>query len=218
MPAVGPSAKTSARSLGRAKAAAGAVALGMVALGVGWAGETSPAYADVTTAGYAIGALTPPVGSLTVAPTIATVGTSTNFEISFVATVGLATSATITVRDSTSGNSVVVTTSKVQVSDSAGTCLEPAPASVTSSGGGLTVTLGTGCSVSGGDNVTLGLVATAPSSSGSLTFDVTTSGNATPAESNPVTVSTAPPAVAAASARGGREHHLLDCRRAGDGT
>ena len=54
-----------------------------------------------------------------------------------------------------------------------------------------------------GDTVTLGLIATAPSSSGSLTFDVTTSGNATPAESNPVTITTAPPAVAAASAVAG---------------
>jgi hypothetical protein len=203
MPAVGPSRKASERPWTRAKAAVGAALMSVVALGVGWAGEASPAYADVTTAGYAIGALTPPVSSLAVAPIVATVGTSTNFEISFVASVALATSATIAVRDSTSGNSVVVSTSKVQVSDSAGTCLEPAPASVTSSGGGLTVTLGPGCSVSGGDHVTLGLIATAPSSSGSLTFDVTTSNNVTPAESNPVTVSTAPPAVAAASAVAG---------------
>jgi hypothetical protein len=67
----------------------------------------------------------------------------------------------------------------------------------------LTVTLGNGCSVSGGDTVTLDLTATAPSSSGSLTFDITTSGNATAAVSNPVIVSIAPPAVAAASAVAG---------------
>jgi hypothetical protein len=203
MPAVGPSAKTPQRSWGRAKAATCAVALGLVALVVGWVGAESPAYADVTTAGYAIGAPTPPVSSLVVAPTIAAVGASTDFEISFVATVALGTSGTITVRDSTSGNSVVVSTSKVQISDSAGTCLEAAPASVTGSGGGLTVTLGAGCTIAGGDTVTLALIATAPSSSGSLTFDVTTSGNATPAASNTVTVSIAPPAVAVASALAG---------------
>ena len=203
MPAVGPSTKASGCSWRRGKAAVGASLLGLVALGVGWVGAASPAYADVTTAGYAIGAPTPSVNSLVVAPTIATVGTSTNFEISFVATVALSAAGTITVRDSTSGNSVVVTTSKVQLSDSAGTCLEPAPATVTSSGGGLAVTLGAGCSVSGGDTVNLNLIATAPSSSGTLTFDVTTSGNATPAVSNPVTVSTSPPAVAAASAVAG---------------
>ena len=179
------------------------MAMGLVAFGVGWVAAAAPAYADVTTAGYAIGAATPSVSSLVVAPTIATAGTSTNFEISFVATVELATSGTITVRDSTSGNAVVVSTSKVQISDSAGTCLEPAPASVTSSGGGLTVALGAGCRVGGGDTVTLDLIATAPSSSGSLTFDVTTSGNATSAVSNPVTVSVAPPAVAAASSVAG---------------
>jgi hypothetical protein len=107
------------------------------------------------------------------------------------------------VRDSTSGNSVVVTTSRLQINDSAGTCLEPVPATVVSSGDGLTVTLGTGCSISGGDTVNLDLTATAPSSSGSLTFDVTTSGNATPAVSNTVTLSIAPPAVSAASAVAG---------------
>jgi hypothetical protein len=67
----------------------------------------------------------------------------------------------------------------------------------------LTVTLGNGCSVNGGDTVTLDFTATAPPSSGSLTFDVTTSGNVTPAVSNPVTLSIAPPAVAAASAVAG---------------
>jgi len=202
MPAVGPSRKASGCSWARGKMAVSA-ALGLAFLAVGWVGEASPAYADVTTASYAIGEATPPVSGLAVTPIIATVGTSTNFEISFVATVALATAGTITVRDSTSGNSVVVSTSKVQISDSAGTCLEPVPASITSSGGGLTVTLGAGCSLNGGDRVTLALVATAPSSSGSLTFDVTTSGNATPAVSNAVTVSTAPPAVAAASSVAG---------------
>jgi hypothetical protein len=203
MPAVGPAPKAPECSWRRGKAAVGTGVLGLVALGLGWVGAASPAYADVTTASYNIGAATPSVSSLAVGPTITTVSTSTNFELSFVATAELTTSGTITVRDSTSGNSVVVTTSKVQLSDSAGTCLEPGPASVTSSGGGLTVTLGNGCSVSGGDTVTLDLTATAPSSSGSLTFEVTTSGNATPAVSNPVTVSIAPPAVAAASAVAG---------------
>ncbi len=196
-------AKTPGCSWRRGKAALGAVVLGLVAVGLGWVGAASPAYADVTTASYNIGAATPSVSSLAVGPTITTVGTPTNFQFSFVATAELATSGTITVHDSTSDNSVVVTTSKVQLSDSAGTCLEPGPASVTSSGGGLTVTLGNGCSVSSGDTVTLDLTATAPPSSGSLTFDVTTSGNATPAVSNPVTVSIAPPAVAAASAVAG---------------
>ena len=203
MPAVGPSTKASGRPWRRSKAAVGGAVLGLVALGFGWAGGASPAYADVTTASYNIGAPTPSVNSFAVAPIIATAGTSTNFELSFVATIELATSGTITVRDSTSGNSVVVSTSKVQISDSAGTCLEPAPASMASSGAGLTVTLGNGCSVSGGDTVTLALTAAAPSSSGSLTFDLTTSGNATPALSNPVTISIAPPAVAAASAVAG---------------
>jgi hypothetical protein len=183
--------------------AVGAAVLGVAALGFGLVGAPAPAYADVTTASYNIGALTPSVNSLVAVPPIATVGTATNFELSFVATVELSTSGTITVRDSTSGNSVVVTTSKVQISDSAGTCLEPAPASSTISGAGLTVTLGNNCSVGVGDTVTLGLTATAPLSSGSLTFDVTTSGNATPAVSNPVTLSSAPPAAAAASAVAG---------------
>ncbi|HUC12911.1 MAG TPA: hypothetical protein VMS00_00530 [Acidimicrobiales bacterium] len=203
MAAVGLSTKSPGTSWRRGKAAVGAAVLGLVAVGVGWVGAASPAYADVTSASYNIGAPTPSVSGLVVAPTIATVGASTNFNLSFVASVGLSTSGTITVRDSTSGNSVVVSTSKVQISDSAGTCLEPAPASATSSGGGLTVTLGNGCTVTGGDTVTLDLTATAPLSSGSLTFDVTTSGNATPALSNPVTLSIAPPAVAAASAVAG---------------
>jgi hypothetical protein len=203
MPAVAASTKASRCSWKRGKAAVGGALLGLVALGFGWVGAAPPAYADVTTAAYNIGAPTPAVNSLVVAPTIATVGTVTNFELSFVATVGLATSGTITVRDSTSGNSVVVTTSKVQITDSAGTCLEPASANVANSGVGLTVTLGTGCSVSDGDTVTLDLTATAPPSSGSLTFDVTTSGNATPAVSNPVTLSIAPPAVEAVSAVAG---------------
>jgi hypothetical protein len=203
MPLVGPSTKKPGCSWKRGKAAVGTAVLGLVALGFAWVGAASPAYADVTTASYNIGAPTPSVNSLVVAPTIATVGTATNFELSFVATVELATSGTITVRDSTAGNSVVVTTSRVQITDSAGTCLEPAPAYVANSGAGLTVTFGNGCSVSSGDTVTLDLTATGPSSSGSLTFDVTTSGNATPAVSNPVTVSIAPPAVAAASAVAG---------------
>ena len=67
----------------------------------------------------------------------------------------------------------------------------------------MTVTLGTGCSVSSGDSVTLDLTATAPSSPGSLTFEITTSGNATPALSNPVTITIAPPAVSVASAVAG---------------
>jgi hypothetical protein len=175
----------------------------MIALGIGWVGAASPAYADVTTASYNIGALTPSVSGLVVSPTVAAVGTSTNFEISFVATVGLATSGTIAVRDSTTGNSVVVTASKVQISDTAGTCVEAAPNSVTSPGGGLTVTLGAGCNLSAGETVTLDLTATTPASAGSLAFDVTTSGNATPAMSNPVTLSIAPPAVEVASAVAG---------------
>src|SRR5579863_2124569 len=128
MSAVDLSTKSTGTSWRRGKAAVCAAVLGLVALGFGWVGAASPAYADVTTASYNIGAPTPSVNSLVVAPTVVTVGTATNFELSFVATAELATSGTITVRDSTSGNSVVVTTSKAEITDSAGTCLEPAPA------------------------------------------------------------------------------------------
>jgi len=156
--------------------------------GFGWVGPPSPAYADVTTASYNIGAPTPAVNrALLSPPTIATVGTVAQFRAQFVATAELAHRA----RSRSAidrGNSVVVTTSKSANNRFGGYV----PRACSGQRGQLRRW------VDGHAREWLQCKRRghcdpgphrhgAPPSSGSLTFDITTSGNATPAVSNPVT-------------------------------
>jgi hypothetical protein len=63
----------------------------------------------------------------------------------------------------------------------------------------LTIELSSHCSLSAGQKVEVDFTADAPSSTGTLHFDVTTSKNATPASSSSVTITTAGPQLSAAS-------------------
>lgn len=198
-----PAAQLHRRAWSRTGAAIAAFLCAVGVLSAGLVGSALPAYADVTTGTYTIGTVTGPVGNVVVTPSTATVSTPTNFELSFVATAALSASGTIAIEDSTAQNSVVFTTSKVQLVDSAATCLEPSPNYATSSRTGLTVTMGSSCAIGSGDTVEVDFTATAPAPLGPLTFSVTTSGNSSAASSNPVTVNPALPTVSVGSAVAG---------------
>ena len=84
-----------------------------------------------------------------------------------------------------------------------GSCIQAGTAGVGGAGSaaptGLTIELSSKCSLSAGQKVEVDFSADAPSSTGTMHFNVATSKNTTPGSSNSVTVSTAGPQLTAAS-------------------
>jgi len=198
--------KTSAMTPGhgwrRAKLVAGTLALTLGAFGTVAAVTALPASASVTSNPYTIGSPTGAVNSVTVSPTSVLAAASSSYTVTFVAPTAVASGGTVTIGDSTTGNSVANSATGVTIVS--GSCLQSGGAAAGASG--LVITLNsTSCSagIAAGGTVSVGFSATNPSSGSSFNFTVSSSGNSTAAKSNTVTVSTSPPTLSVASQSGG---------------
>jgi large repetitive protein len=155
-----------------------------------------PAYADVTTSTYTIGSPSPAVTSVTASPSGATVVSPTNFEVSFTVNPSLSGSgsAWVSVVPSTP---LGATPSNIALIGSS--CVQSGTNGGAYSATGLTIDLGTSCSLSSGTKAEVDFNADAPASTGTFSFAVTTSNNSSPATSNTITVTTAGPVLTAAT-------------------
>ncbi len=184
----------------RAKVGATAFALTIAALGAGLMATALPAYADVTTNAYTIGARSGPVGAVAASPGSVGEGALTNFVVTFdlpAALTGVSDDS-VTVTPSTALASVPANVDIV-----GGSCIQAGTAGVGGTGSATAtaaiIELSSQCSLSAGQKVEVGFTADAPSSTGTMHFDVSTSKNATPASSNSLTVAVAGPQLSAAS-------------------
>ena len=184
----------------RAKVAASGLALTMAALSAGLMATAPPAYADVTTNAYRIGAPSGPVGAVTASPSSVGEAALTNFAVTFElpATLSGASDDSVAVTPSTALASVPANVDIV-----GGSCTQAGTAGVGGAGSAtttaVTIELSSHCSLGAGQQVEVGFIAEAPSRTGTMHFDVSTSKNATPASSNSVTLAVAGPQLSAAS-------------------
>lgn len=175
---------------------AGAATLTVAALSAGLLLTAGPAYADVTSNVYTIGSPSHAVTNVASSPSAVGVAASTNFEVTF------------TVAKSLSGNSsdwvsVVPSTplgsTPANIDLVGSSCVQAGTNGGAFTASGITVNLNGSCSLAGGSKAEVDFQADAPASTGTFTFAVTTTQNATPATSNTVTVSTGGPALTAAT-------------------
>jgi hypothetical protein len=153
-----------------------------------------PAFADVTTSTYTIGSPSPAVTSVVATPGGATVGSATNFEVSFTVNPSLSSPDWITVVPSTSLGS---TPSDIDLLGSS--CIQAGTNGGAYSATGLTIDLQGACSLGSGTKAEVDFKANAPASIGTFSFAVTTSENSSPATSNTVTTTAAGPVLTAAT-------------------
>ncbi len=184
----------------RAKVAATGLAVTTAALGGGLVATALPAYADVTTNAYAVGAPSGAVSGVSAAPSSVGVGALTNFAVTFdlpAALSGLSDDS-ITVTPSTA-----LASTPTNVDVVGGSCIQGGTAGGGGAGSaaatGVTIELSSHCSLSAGQKVEVDFTADAPSSTGTMHFDVSTSKNATPASSSAVTIATTGPQLSAGS-------------------
>jgi hypothetical protein len=154
-----------------------------------------PAFADVTTSTYTIGSPSPAVTSVTATPSGATVGSATNFEVSFTVNPSLSGGPEwVAVMPSTSLGS---TPSNIALVGSS--CVQSGTNGGAYSATGVTIDLQAACSLSSGTKAEVDFRANAPVSTGTFSFAVTTSQNSSPATSNTVTTTAAGPVLTAAT-------------------
>jgi hypothetical protein len=153
-----------------------------------------PAFADVTTSSYTIGSPSPAVTSVTATPSGATVGSATNFEVSFTVNPSLSSPDWIAVVPSASLGS---TPSDIALVGSS--CVQSGTNGGAYSATGVTIDLQGACSLSSGTKAEVDFRANAPASIGTFSFAVTTSQNSSPATSNTVTTTAAGPVLTAAT-------------------
>ena len=101
----------------------------------------------------------------------------------------------ITVTDSTAGNSVVASATKVSlVDDVAANCLQSGyGTNGTDGAGGLVIILHSNCSIAAGDTVKIGLTVNDPTAN--FYFIVSSTVNGTTVDSNTVTINSVPPTI-----------------------
>ncbi len=185
---------------GRTKLAAGAVVLTTAALGGGLMATALPAYADVTTNAYTVGAPSGAVSAVTASPSSVGEGASTNFAVTFDLPAALSGSSSdsVTVTPSTA-----LASTPTNIDIVGGSCIQAGTTGVGGAGSaaatGLTIELSSKCSLSAGQKVEVDFTADAPSATGTMHFDVSTSKNVTPASSSSVTITTAGTQLSAAS-------------------
>ena len=163
-----------------------------------------PAYGDVTTNTYAVSGPGGAVGALAAWP--ASVGESalTDFAVIFELPAPLsgASDDSVTVTASTALSSVPANIDMV-----GGSCTQSGTAGVGGAGRAsttaVTIDLSSNCSLSAGQDVEVGFSAGAPSTTGTMYFDVSTSENATPDSSNSIAIAVAGPELSAVSAQFG---------------
>jgi hypothetical protein len=168
-----------------------AVVLTTGALCAGLAVTALPAYADVTSNDYTIGSATGAVSTVVATPTSVSASGSTNFEVSFTAASGLAGSSDSYI---TVASSVPLVSTPANIDLVGGSCIQGGTAGAGGAGSdltsGITIELGSGCSISAGNTVEVFFTADAPSSTGTFYFTVSTSSNGTLATSNNINVGT----------------------------
>ena len=201
---LGDAVRRQPRSRGRrsSKIRLAAACLGFVLSGGSAAivASAPPAYADVATSTYSIGAPASGVSDVVASPGVVVGGAVTSFDVKFRVTVALS--------GSTAGTWVSVAPSSPLGSSPVSVRLvdEAAPTcSQAGTGGGVvgasvvTVDLGSSCSLTAGDEVEVDFTAKSPRVGPSFYFSVTSSVNRAPATSSPVTTSSSPPAFSATS-------------------
>ncbi|HUB70194.1 MAG TPA: hypothetical protein VL984_07220 [Acidimicrobiales bacterium] len=182
------------------KMLAAAAVLTAGALAAGLAVNSAPAYADVTSSNYTIGAPSGAVSGVLVTPSAVSKSQSTNFQVSF--TVGNALSGGADDWVSVAVNGLPLSAAPTNIDLVGSSCIQ----SGTSGAGGagtsattlLTVELGTSCNLASGTTAQLDFTAGAPGSLGTFSFSVSTSRNSTAAQSGNVTVNNAGPTLTAA--------------------
>ena len=183
----------------RARLAVGALAVTFASLVAGTASTAPPAYADVSSAQYAIGTPTNSVGSVVASPSTMVATATTVFEVKFMATGPLSSTAGSTVTITPSNSLGTAPTNVSLIDDTETECFQSGTGGGPDSPTGLTVELLSSCSVNPGDQVEVDFTAGGPSVPGNFDFTVMTSDNATPTTSNILTVGTTPPTLSAAS-------------------
>ena len=195
-----PSEPAPRRWRGRAKLAAGTLALTMGALGAGLTATALPAYADVLSSFYTIGTPSGSVGTVSATPASVGAGASTSFTVTFTTAAALAGSSNSSV---TVVPSVALSSVPTSIDLIGGSCLQSGTAGSGGAGSatasGISIFLIAGCSISAGTPVSVSFTANAPASAGTFLFTVTTSSNVTPATSNTITVGTSGATLSAAS-------------------
>jgi hypothetical protein len=195
-----PSGTAPRRWRGRAKLAAGTLALTMGALGAGLTATALPAYADVLSSYYTIGTPSGSVGTVTATPATVAASASNSFTVTFTAAAALAGSsnASVTVTSSTPLSSVPTAVALI-----GGNCIQSGTAGNGGAGiattGQVTIYLLASCSISAGTGVAVSFTANAPATTGTFHFTVSTSSNVTAATSNTITVGTSGATLSAAS-------------------
>jgi hypothetical protein len=168
-----------------------AVVLTTGALCAGLAVTALPAYADVTSNDYTIGSATGAVSTVVATPTSVSASGPTNFEVSFTAASGLAGSSDSYI---TVAPSVPLVSTPANIDLVGGSCIQSGTAGAGGAGSdltsGITIELGSACSLSAGNTVEVLFNADAPSSTGTFYFTVSTSSNGTLATSNNINVGT----------------------------
>ena len=179
----------SRRGFAKAAAAAG-VAAGFVVASL--ASMAAPAYASVVSSAYTIGSPSGSVGSVTASPASVGAGAATSFTVKFTASGALSGSAASWVTITPSEALTSAPASVDLLDDSGSGCIQAGTAGTggagTSTVTGITVELGSSCSISAGNTVEVDFNANAPSGAGSFHFTVATSANTTPAASNDITI------------------------------
>ncbi len=185
-----------------AKLAVCAVALTGAVLGGGLVATELPAFADVTTNAYTIGAPWGAVSSVSASPATAGEGASTNFQVTFNVPSALSGTSNdwVAITPSTSLASAPPSSS---VAIFGGSCIQAGTSGTGGPGSGaasgVMIELLSTCSLAAGQKVEVDFVADAPAVLGALHFTVTTSKNATGASSSNISVTTAGPQLAAGS-------------------
>jgi len=184
----------------RAALLASAAALTTLSLVGGLVVSALPAYADVTSGSYTIGSPSSSVSGVTVSPTGVAKSTATNFAITFNSGTALSSSASSWVSVVPSESLANTPTSIALVSTTGGSsCIQSGSNGGAVSATGVTIDLNSGCTIAAGAKVEVEFNAEAPTTPGSFTFGVTTSGSSTPATSNTVTVTSGGPTLSALS-------------------
>jgi len=183
------------RSPGTRLLAAGVLTAG--ALLTGLATTAPPAYADVMSNNYTIGAPSGGVTSVTASPSTATAGAPTSFQVGFTASLALAGASAdwVSIVPSTAFGSLPSSIALV----AGGSCIQSGTNGGSVSASGVTIDLEGSCSVSTGTQVEVYIDAKAPSIPGSLYFTVTTKQNATASTSSTIIVNALGPNLRAAS-------------------
>ena len=190
----------SRRGFAKAAAAAGVSAGFLVA---SLASMAAPAYASVVSSAYTIGSPSGSVGSVTASPASVGAGAATSFTVKFTASGALSGSAASWVTITPSEALTSAPASVDLLDDSGSGCIQAGTAGTggagTSTVTGITVELGSSCSISAGNTVEVDFNANAPSGAGSFHFTVATSANTTPAASNDITIGSSGATLSAAT-------------------